>query len=387
MSTEIELFTEFEAMGLKQELVRGIIGYGFEKPSEIQQKAIVPFIQGNDLIAQAQSGTGKTATFSIAALQNVDETLREMQCIIISPTRELATQTYTVLEAIGRYLNGLNVILVTGGNKVEKDEDDIRNKKPQIMVGTPGRILHLLSDGYVRTNHIKWVIMDEADSLLSHDFKTQIYNIYQVIPKTIHTGLYTATVNDDMKEITTYFMKNPINIFVLREMLSLEGIKQYCIKMDSDNDKFSVLIDIYSSISIYQLIIYCNHKRNSEALKRKLLNQDIPSECIHGEMSSQERCEIMRKFRTGQIRSLITTDLLARGIDVQQVGLVINYDFPRNIASYLHRIGRTGRYGRKGCAINFITPNDRQYAREVQNEYHTYFIDMPQDIENALKLG
>lgn len=383
---EVPTFPDFESMGLKFELLRGINGYGYDSPSDIQQKAIVPFTQHTDMIAQAQSGTGKTATFSIAALQNIDNNLREVQCLIISHTHELATQSHIVISSIGKYMNNINIVLVLGGDKIGKNVQDIDQKRPQIIVGTPGRLLHLLNDGYINPTYLRWVIMDEADNLLSKDFKDQIYNIYQIIPKTIHTGLYTATVTDEMTYVTKFFMKEPVvRIFVEREKLSLEGIKQYVIGLDNDREKFDVLMDIYSRVTIYQLIIYCNQKKQADILKRKLLHNDLPAQCLHGQMNALERSETMHQFRTGAIRVLITTDVLARGIDVQQVGLVINYDFPRDVATYLHRIGRTGRYGRKGCAINFVTRNDHMYVRDTESYYQISFHDLPCNIEDALK--
>lgn len=384
-SQEIETYADFTEMGLKKELIRGIMAYGFEYPSDIQQKAIVPFTRGIDMIAQAQSGTGKTATFSIAALQNVDANVKEVQCLIISHTHELATQSHIVISTIGKNIPELNISLVLGGDRIDKNADEIHRKRPQIIVGTPGRILHLLNDGYINPNSIQWVIMDEADNLLAEDFKQQVYEIYQFLPKSIHTGLYTATVTPEMEETTKYFMKEPVTrIFVKREMLSLEGIKQFYIDMESDRDKFPVLMDIYSKINIYQLIIYCNQKKQADILKRKLTMNDLPAECLHGQLTPKERSETMAKFRAGTYRVLITTDVLARGIDVQQVGLVVNYDFPRDISNYLHRIGRTGRYGRKGCAINFITRQDRMYARDTETFYHTHFMELPADVESAL---
>lgn len=384
--TSVPTFSDFESMGLKFELLRGINGYGYDSPSDIQQKAIVPFTQHTDMIAQAQSGTGKTATFSIAALQNINNDLPEVQCLIISHTHELATQSHIVISSLARYMTNVNVALVLGGDKIGKNIQDIDHKRPQIIVGTPGRLLHLLNDGYINPSHLQWVIMDEADNLLSKDFKEQIYSIYQIIPKSIHTGLYTATVTEEMTYVTKFFMKEPVvRIFVERERLSLEGIKQYMVSLENDREKFDVLMDIYSRVTIYQLIIYCNQKKQADILKRKLSNNDLPAQCLHGQMTPLERSETMHQFRTGAVRVLITTDVLARGIDVQQVGLVINYDFPRDVATYLHRIGRTGRYGRKGCAINFVTRYDHQYVRDTEGYYQISFHDLPCNIEDALK--
>ena len=381
-------YLTFDTMGLKMTLLRGIYSYGFETPSIIQQKAIVPFIHNNDMIAQAQSGTGKTGTFCIAALQNINESSPTLQCIILSHTRELAIQTQLILDCFGRYMPGFKSVLAVGKDNIH---DTIRalQSGPQIMVGTPGRIYHLINDAYVNPNTIRWVIMDEADQLLSHDFREQIYDIYMALPhhvdNTLKSGLYTATVTNEMEDITRHFMKNPVLILIPPEELSLEGIKQYFVDFRRDDDKFLALVDIYSTVSICQMIIYCNSKPKTETLKRKLGLKDIPADCIHGEMNAQERTAVMKNFRRGGSRVLITTDLLARGIDIQQVSLVINYDFPTNIESYLHRIGRTGRYGKKGLAINFITRQDYQNIESVESYYKIRIDELPENIDEILR--
>lgn len=384
---DVEEFKTFEEMGLKDNLLRGIVAYGYEKPSRIQQLGIVPFLQKKDMIAQAQSGTGKTATFSIAALQNVDESIRDIQCIILAPTRELASQIHYVISTLGSYLK-INVALILGGESVDKNIREIREKKPQVLVGTPGRILHLMEEAFVNPTNITHLILDEADQLLSQDFKIQVQKIFQTIPSNqpLNCGLYTATVTPEMLEISTKFLHDPLRILVQQDELTLEGISQFVINVEKENWKLDTLLDLYGSISIYQMLIYTGSKRSAELLQRKLTFHAMPSECIHGRLTTGERNDIMKKFRVGDIRVLITTDLLCRGIDVQQVSLVVNYDFPTNIESYIHRIGRTGRYGKKGFAINFVTFDDWDQVKRVEEFYHTQIKEMPADIRTALSL-
>jgi translation initiation factor 4A len=377
ISTDTPSYTSFEEMDLKQDLMRGIISYGFEKPSTIQQLAIVPFLKGQDIIAQAQSGMGKTATFSIALLQNIDETQKITQALLLAPTRELASQIKTVMTQIGGHIHGLEIALIVGGDHIQNNIRDLK-KNPQIIIATPGRIIHLLEDGYVNTKTIKYLVLDEADQILSNDFSDQFRQIYQKIDsRELFCGLYTATVTDAMLELTSKFMNNPQHIFVPKDELSLQGIQQFYVDVEKDSFKFDILIDLFSSMCIHQMMIYCNSVRSSEILKRKLDHQEIPCECIHGRLHFTQRSQHMRLFRKGEIRVLITTDLLCRGIDVQQVSLVINYDFPTQIESYIHRIGRTGRYGRKGLAINFITHYDIQQLRTIETYYQTKIPPLP----------
>ena len=407
---DIEPIESFENMGLRPEILRGIISYGFEKPSIIQQKAIPAFIQYNrDIIAQAQSGTGKTATFSVALLQKIDESDDYLQGLILAPTRELATQIFSVISSIGQFTK-IRLALVSGGGNVRECVDKLRTDRPHVIVATPGRICHLLRDKYINTRHLQYFIMDEADQMLSTDFKEQIRDIIEQLPNSDdqHTqiGLYSATMSPEMDTVSKHFMHNPIEIRVPREMLTLEGIRQYYIELESDQYKIATLIDLYSSISIYQMMIYCNSKRGVEFLKRELDHERVPCEAIHGQMTTNERNDIMKRFRSGDVRVLITTDLLCRGIDVQQVSLVINYDFPHEIESYIHRIGRGGRFGRKGYAINFVVNdkgdrndrynrnndrrdrrqrnNDMQNFKQVVEYYETQIDPMPEDVKSAL---
>ena len=375
----------FDNMELKENLLRGIYGYGFESPSIIQQKAIVPLIKERDVIAQAQSGTGKTGAFCIGCLERIDINIKKVQIIILSPTKELARQTYNVFNSLGEFLK-IESILMVGGINIEESKKKLRTGV-QAIIGTPGRILHMLKDRYFNTNNIKLLVIDEADELLSIGFEEQIKNIIDKFEKKIQIGLFSATLTEECLELTKFFMKNPINIFVKKDQLTLEGINQYYINVEKEEWKLDVLCDLYETITISQTVIFCSSKRKVIWLQKELEDREFTTSTIHGDMLNNERIKVMNEFRSGSSRILISTDLLARGIDVQQVSLVINYDMPIGIEgrdNYIHRIGRSGRFGRKGVAINFIKYDDVNMLREIEQFYSTQIEEMPENINNFL---
>jgi len=365
----------FDDLELKDNLLRGVYAYGFEKPSAIQQKAIIPVIKGRDVIAQAQSGTGKTATFTIGMLQRIDETVQETQAIILAHTRELATQINNVITSISSYLN-VTTNLCVGGTQIRNNIDDLL-KQPQIIIGTPGRVLDMINKKALNTRNLRILIVDEADEMLSKIFLTQIYDIFRFLPNNIQVALFSATMTPDFFELTKKFMRDPVKILVKNEELTLEGIKQYFINVEKNDFKFDTLCDLYDRFSIFQSIIYCNSRKIVEELFYRLQQQNFSVQAIHGDMRQEDRNKIMNDFRSGTNRVLLSTDLLSRGIDVQQVSIVINYDIPFNIESYLHRIGRSGRFGRKGTAINFVTYYDIRKLHDIEQFYSTQIEEMP----------
>ena len=374
----IEPVDNFDDMSLKENLLRGIYAFGYEKPSVIQQKAIPAVSLKRDIIAQAQSGTGKTATFSIGMLQNIDENMQETQAIILAHTRELATQINTVVKGLAYYMK-LNVNQTIGGTSI-KDNISELVKNPQIVIGTPGRVLDMISKKALNTRFLKMLIVDEADEMLSKIFLTQIYEIFRFLPQNIQVGLFSATMPNDFFELTERFMRNPIKILVKNEELTLEGIKQYFINIERNEFKFDVLCDLYEKYSIFQSIIYCNSRKIVDELTYRLNQNNFSVISMHGDMRQEDRNKIMEDFRRGTCRVLIATDLLSRGIDVQQVSIVINYDIPQNIESYIHRIGRSGRFGRKGTAVNFATYYDIKKLHEIEQFYSTQIEELPSEI-------
>lgn len=373
-----EVATTFDQMNLKPEITRGIFGLGFEAPSAIQQRAILPIVAGRDVLAQAQSGTGKTATFSISALQRIDEKEKKTQALIMAPTRELALQIQRVVVSLALHMD-VTVHACIGGKSVGEDIEALK-AGAQIVVGTPGRVFDMIERGYFKTKDVKMFIMDEADEMLSAGFKEQIYKVFQYLPETTQAVLLSATMPKDVLDVTTKFMRNPVRILVKKDELTLEGIKQFYVNVEKDEYKLMCLIDLYDSISVTQAVIFCNTRRRVEMLTEELTNQKFTVSSIHSDMSQQDRDKIMAEFRTGSSRILICTDLLARGIDVQQVSLVINYDLPDNNENYIHRIGRSGRFGRKGVAINLLADKDITRMREIEMFYNTQIQELPADI-------
>ena len=369
----------FDDLDIKDNLLRGIYGNGYETPSAIQQKAIKPIIDGCDIIAQAQSGTGKTATFSIGLLHRIDETKKETQAIILAHTRELALQIESVIKKLSEYMN-VSINLSVGGTTVRNNIDELL-KNPQIVIGTPGRVLDMINKKALDTRDLKIMILDEADEMLSKIFSNQIYDIFRFLPNNIQVGLFSATMTPDFFRISKCFMRNPVKILVKDEDLTLEGIKQFYINLEHNEYKYETLCDLYDLCSVSQTIIYCNSRTMVEELYRRLCEDNFSCVCMHGELSQDERNKIMSEFRNGTSRILISTDLLSRGIDIQQVSLVINYDIPNNIESYIHRIGRSGRYGRKGTSINFLTRYDIKKMKDIEEYYHTIIEELPENFK------
>ena len=380
---EIAEYKSFDDMNLKLNLLRGIYAYGFEKPSPIQSRAIVPILSKRDVIGQAQSGTGKTGTFLISALQRVDETLKQPQALILAPTRELAGQIFGVLQSLSSYLDVKSILLIGGDTR----RDDIRaleDTPRQFIVGTPGRVYDMLKNRSLSSKELRMFILDEADEMLSRGFEDQIYEIFQYVPQTCQTVLMSATMPPEALKMTENFMDDPIKILVQNEELTLEGIKQFYISIEKDAWKLETLVDIYSKLQVNQSIIYCNTKRTADWLVEQLNSRDYAVKCIHSNMKADERKAVMQEFRDGDLRVIIATDIISRGIDVQQVSIVINYDIPPLKDVYIHRIGRSGRFGRKGVAINFVTQDDVNKLKTIQTYYQTNIEEMPDSIEDLI---
>jgi translation initiation factor 4A len=372
----------FDEMNLKEDLLRGIYAYGFEKPSAIQQRAIVPCVQRKDVIAQAQSGTGKTATFAIAILQQVDTKLNECQALVLAPTRELAQQIQKVVFALGDYM-GISCHACIGGTNVREDQRRLE-VGTHVVVGTPGRVHDMIQRRSLRTTNIKLFVLDEADEMLSRGFKDQIYDVFKFMPQDIQVVLLSATMPVEVLDVTKRFMRDPIRILVKKEELTLEGIRQFYVFVDKEEWKLETLSDLYETVSITQAVIFCNTRRRVDWLTTEMQKRKFTVSAMHGDMEQKERDVIMKEFRSGSSRVLITTDLLARGIDVQSVSLVINYDLPSNRENYIHRIGRSGRFGRKGVAINFVTEEDKRILKDIEQFYNTTIDEMPMNVADLL---
>lgn len=384
---------EDENLDLDTKLLRGIFAYGFEKPSSIQIKSLYPFTKNppKDIIAQAQSGTGKTGAFVIGILQIISKmgynTKKDVKtrALILAPTHELAKQSKDVLDRIGSFMKIKSQLLV-GGTSVEGDKQLLLDNTPHVVIGTPGRVHDMLRRKYLNPRHIKILVIDEADEMLSTGFKEQMYKIFQFMSNDIQIGLFSATMPSDLQELTSKFLRHPIKILVKAEMLTLQGIAQYYINLDDDVQKYETLKDLFSSLSISQAIIYCNSTRRVDDLCDAMISDQFPVKKIHGRMPEDERKATHSEFKSGGCRVLITSDLFARGIDVQQVSIVINFDIPKSEHTYLHRIGRSGRWGRKGIAINFQTKHDAAQLKRFEEYYTTQITEMPSDYTKHLDM-
>ena len=345
-SKGVKVVSTFDGMGIREDLLRGLYSYGFEKPSAIQQRAIVPITSGRDVIAQAQSGTGKTSMISLALCQMLDTNTREVQALVLSPTRELATQTEKTALALGNFMS-VQVHACIGGRSIGEDIRKL-DHGVHIVSGTPGRVFDMIKRRNLRTRNIKALILDEADEMLNKGFKEQIYDVYRYLPPQIQVLVISATLPKEVLEMTQKFMTEPVRVLVKRDELTLEGIKQFFVAVEREEWKFDTLCDLYDTLTITQAVIFCNTKRKVDWLTDKMREANFTVSSMHGDMPQSERDAIMGEFRGGTSRVLITTDVWARGLDVSQVSLVINYDLPNNRELYIHRIGRSGRYGRKG---------------------------------------
>ncbi len=414
-NTDVPVFSSWDDLDLDPLLLRGIYAYGFERPSPIQQRAIRPLMEKRDLAAQAQSGTGKTATFTIGALSRVDTTKAETQVIVLSPTKELTLQTAEVFQRIGSMVPHLRVEAVYGGREFLPEESisSWRHQRdtatggsssssssgggdgsavtasttasntsttPHVVCGCPGKVFDLLRRKQIQAQHVRLVVMDEADDLLSEGFKEQIYVILQKLNSNVQIALFSATYQPATEGIVQHLLRNPVRITVEREMLTLEGIKQYYVAMEDDEDKYCTLKDLFSHFSVSQCIIYSNTVERVEKLYRSMKTDGFPVSRIHSRMTREEREASFLEFKSGGSRVLISSDLTARGIDIQQVSTVINFDVPKSVDTYLHRIGRSGRWGRKGVGINFVTRRDIGLVKNIEKHYSTQISELPAEL-------
>lgn len=374
---EVKTIENWEDLDCKLELLRGIYAYGFERPSPIQKKAICPMFDGKDIIAQAQSGTGKTACFSIGTLQHIDTSCNKTQAMILSPTRELSLQTYKVVKAIGNQFKNLTIQLLVGGTSTDTDIENLRSNTPHVIIGCPGRVHDMLRRKKLLPEDLTLIVLDEADEMLSQGFKEQVYNIFQYLPNNVQVALFSATMPNEVDTLTSKFMRNPVKVLVKAELLTLEGIQQYYVALESDEQKYDTLKDLYGTISLSQSIIYCNSTKRVQDLYDAMIQDNFPVCQIHSQMEKDERLQSFNDFLDGTSRVLISSNVTARGIDIQQVSTVINFDVPKCVHTYLHRIGRSGRWGRKGMGINFVTRRDTRKLREIEEHYSTQINELP----------
>ncbi|KAI1007523.1 ATP-dependent RNA helicase [Podosphaera aphanis] len=371
---------EFEDFGLKRELLMGIFEAGFEKPSPIQEEAIPVALTGRDILARAKNGTGKTAAFVIPALQRINPKSNKIQALILVPTRELAMQTSQVCKSLGNKM-GINVMVTTGGTLLR--DDIVRlSEVVHVVVGTPGRILDLAGKGVADLSECPTFIMDEADKLLSPEFTPVIEQLLQFHSKDRQVMLFSATFPITVKDFSDKNMNDPYEINLMDE-LTLRGITQYYAFVE-EREKVHCLNTLFSKLQINQSIIFCNSTNRVELLAKKITELGYSCFYSHARMLQNNRNRVFHDFRNGVCRNLVCSDLLTRGIDIQAVNVVINFDFPKNAETYLHRIGRSGRFGHLGLAINLINWEDRFNLYNIERDLGTEIQPIPSSIDSSL---
>lgn len=371
----MENFFRFSTFPISPEIIKAIEDMGFEEPTPIQVQAIPPILEGKDVTGQAQTGTGKTAAFAIPALHTVDLTSTQTQVIILSPTRELAIQTAEELNRLAKYLKKVHVLPVYGGQPIERQFRALK-VGVQIVVGTPGRVLDHLDRGTLSLDNVKMVVLDEADQMLDMGFREDIEKILAETPKERQTVLFSATIPAPIKEISRRFQKNPEFVRVQHRELTVPQIEQLYLEV-RNREKTEVLCRILEMYDPELALVFCNTKRAVDELMTQLQTRGYFSEALHGDMKQSQRDRVMAKFRRGAIDVLIATDVAARGIDVDDVDLVINFDVPQDVEYYVHRIGRTARAGREGRAITFVGPKEIYKLRSIQKYAHITITAIP----------
>ena len=364
-TTEIK---HWDDLNISTNPLRGIYSHGFENPSEIQKKAIYPIINKKDVIAQAQSGTGKTGAFSISSLQYIDTSLTETQVMIIVPTRELVLQIDKVIKGLSEFMDNIYIKTLIGGTSVSNDIEKLKTP-PHIIIGTPGRTFDMIKRNKINMLSIKLFILDEADEMLTRGFKEQIHTIFQFLDEKVQVAIFSATFPNEVLDLTKKFMNNPEKITINKENLSLDGIQQTFIATVNDQEKLNWLISLYKQYNGGQSIVFVNDINRVNALYKEMKSNDFSVGCMHSSLTKDERYKVLQSFMSGNENILISSNIIARGIDIQQVNLVINFDIPNNVHTYLHRIGRSGRWGRKGNAINFVSERDIDNMRKIENHY------------------
>eukprot|EP01114_Cavostelium_apophysatum_P012490 TRINITY_DN2802_c0_g1_i2.p1 TRINITY_DN2802_c0_g1~~TRINITY_DN2802_c0_g1_i2.p1 ORF type:complete len:420 (-),score=103.99 TRINITY_DN2802_c0_g1_i2:210-1469(-) len=371
---------DFEDYYLKRELLMGIFEKGFEKPSPIQEEAIPIALAGRDILARAKNGTGKTASFLIPALEKTDTTKNHIQVLVLVPTRELALQTSQVCKELGKHMN-VQVMVSTGGTSLRDDIIRLYNTV-HIFVATPGRVLDLASKGCCDLSHCNMMVLDEADKLLSPEFQPLVEEIITHLPKDKQILLFSATFPVTVKDFKDRFLRKPYEINLMDE-LTLKGVTQYYAFVE-ERQKVHCLNTLFSKLQINQSIIFCNSVNRVELLAKKITELGYSCFYIHAKMQQSDRNRVFHDFRNGACRNLVSSDLFTRGIDIQAVNVVINFDFPKNSETYLHRIGRSGRFGHLGVAINLITYEDRFNLYKIEQELGTEIKPIPPVIDKSL---
>jgi len=380
----------FQDMLLKTELMSAIRDAGFEHPSEVQHSAIPAAMTGTDVICQAKSGMGKTAVFVLATLQQIDPKDGEVDTLVVVHTRELAFQIAAEFTRFSKYLkatNGVKIGVVYGGVPFDDNKKMIDKEKPHVLIGTPGRLMHLVREKVANLDKVQRFIMDECDNmLLELGMRRQLQEVFKATPRTKQVMLFSATISDKVKKLCCKFTKNAEEIYVDDNKLTLHGLQQYYVKL-SEAEKNRKLNDLLDALEFNQVVIFVKSRQRASQLNTLLRKCAFPSECVHGSMSQTERLNIYQKFKNFKCRILVSTDLFGRGVDIEKVNIVINYDMPDDSDKYLHRVGRAGRFGTKGLGVSFISNNDEQTVLDsIQSRFEVKVEPLPNEVDTKTYL-
>jgi len=375
----------FREFLLKPELLRAIQDCGFEHPSEVQHECIPSAILGTDVICQAKSGMGKTAVFVLASLQQLDTSVAGPQCIVLCHTRELAYQIRHEYERFKKYLPSVKTEVFYGGVPVTTHRTILKDDPPHIIIGTPGRVLQLAEEKAIVCKNIKFFILDECDKMLeSLDMRRDVQKIFKLTPHDKQVMMFSATLSDTVRAVCKKFMHNPLEIYINDgSKLTLHGLKQYYLELE-ENQKNRKLVDLLDALEFNQVVIFVKSVRRATELNKLLQDGNFPSICIHGSLEQDERIQRYKQFKDFQARIMVATDIFGRGIDIERVNVVFNYDMPDNSDTYLHRVGRAGRFGTKGLAISFISAQeDANVLNDVQVRFVVGIPTLPDQIDSS----
>lgn len=359
----------YQDANIDSRILRAVEEMGFEEMTPIQEEAIPVLLEGKDVIGQAQTGTGKTAAFGIPVLQNVDADSRNLQAVILCPTRELAIQATQEMHRFAKYMHGVRILAVYGGQEISRQIKALKGGV-QVIVGTPGRVMDHMRRHTLKMDQVKMVVLDEADEMLNMGFREDIETILQGIPKEHQTALFSATMPKPILEITNTYQNDAVYLKMIQKELTIDLVKQYFYRVTNEI-KLEVTCRLLDYHGIRRSLIFCNTKKQVDELNEALKNRDYAAEGLHGDLSQSQRDVVMNRFRSGNLEILIATDVAARGIDVDDVEAVINYDLPQDIEYYVHRIGRTGRAGREGKSFSLVTNREMYRLHDIERVCHT----------------
>lgn len=373
----------FREFLLKPELLRAISDCGFEHPSEVQHECIPQAILGTDVICQAKSGMGKTAVFVLSALQQISPEDTDTTALILCHTRELAYQICHEFDRFKKYLPGVKTAVFYGGVPVTQNKETLKKETPHIVIGTPGRILQLAEEGDLKLGKVKYFILDECDKMLDTlEMRRDVQKIFKKTPHQKQVMMFSATLSDEIRPVCKKFMHNPLEIYINDgAKLTLHGLKQYYVQL-TEAEKNRKLVDLLDALEFNQVVIFVRSVGRCTELNKLLVDCNFPSIAIHGSMKQEERIEKYKKFKDFNSRIMVATNIFGRGIDIERVNVVINYDMPENADTYLHRVGRAGRFGTKGLAISFVSSeDDGKVLNDVQARFVVNIPALPDEID------